>query len=111
MSKFTIYSASGTPLYEGTPTYTGSYRKPGMLEFREINSPEYIDFAPGCYVDYTRVHDEVNDVEVPRRFKIYTVPQVKKQARTTPTAVRSCTNPYNSTMPPRNLSYVHSATL
>lgn len=82
MSKFTIYSASGTALYTGTPTYTGSYRKPGMIEFRNVSVPEYIDFAPGCYIGWqtgSTVHEGYSRTGL--KYKIYTVPQVKKQAR------------------------------
>lgn len=81
MARFTIYSPTGVALYEGTPTFTGQYMKPGLLEFREVAMPALVDLVPGCYVDYTRVTDTVNDVEVPRRFRVYTVPQLKKQAR------------------------------
>ena len=82
MAKFTIYSPDGTALDTGTPTFTGQYMKPGMLEFREIASPKLIDFSAGCYVGY-----EVNGTVVPQysrtgfTYKLYSVPQVKKQAR------------------------------
>lgn len=72
MARFSIHSPSGALLYTGTPTFTGSYMKPGMLEFREIASPVPIDFSAGCYVDYSRTQT---------RYKLYDVPQVKKQAR------------------------------
>ena len=72
MAKFTIYSPAGVALYSGTPSYTGQYMKPGLLEFREIASPSPIDFSAGCYVDYSRTG---------HRYRIYTVPQVKKQSR------------------------------
>ena len=72
MAKFTIYSPNGTALYTGTPSFTGQYMKPGMLEFREIGSPTTLELTAGCYVDYTRTGF---------RYRIYTVPQVKKQAR------------------------------
>jgi hypothetical protein len=42
------------------------------LEFREIASPIPLDLSAGCYVDYTRTGF---------RYRIYGVPQVKKQAR------------------------------
>lgn len=72
MARFTIYSPTGTALYTGTPSFTGQYMKPGLLEFREIGSPTLLNLQPGCYVDYTRTGF---------RYKIYTLPQVKKQAR------------------------------
>lgn len=72
MAKFTIYSPSGTALYTGTPSFTGQYMKPGMLEFREVALPALVDLSPGCYVDYTRTG---------HRYRIYTAPQLKKQAR------------------------------
>ena len=72
MAKFTIYSPSGTALYTGTPTFTGQYMKPGLLEFREVALPALVDLVPGCYVDYTRTG---------HRYRIYTAPQLKKQAR------------------------------
>ncbi len=72
MAKFTIYSPTGTALYTGTPTFTGQYMKPGLLEFREVALPALVDLVPGCYVDYARTG---------HRYRIYTVPQLKKQAR------------------------------
>lgn len=72
MAKFKIYSPAGTEIYEGTPSFTGQYMAPGLLEFREIASPVPLDLSAGCYVDYTRTGF---------RYKIYSVPQVKKQAR------------------------------
>lgn len=72
MARFTIYSPAGVALYEGTPTFTGQYMKPGLLEFREVAMPSLVDLVPGCYVDYTRTGN---------RYRIYTVPQLKKQAR------------------------------
>ena len=83
MSKFTIYSPTGTALYTGTPTFTGQYMKPGMLEFREIASPTMIDLKQGCYVGYQSGNSIVP--VYPRTgytYKLYSVPQVKKQART-----------------------------
>ena len=82
MAKFTIYSPNGAALYTGTPSFTGQYRKPGMLEFRNVGVPTYIDFSPGCYVGYESGGSVVP--QYPRTgfgYKIYTVPQVKKQAR------------------------------
>lgn len=82
MSKFTIYSPNGTALYTGTPTFTGQYMKPGQLEFREISSPTLIDLQQGCYIGYESGGSIVS--EYPRTgftYKLYSVPQVKKQAR------------------------------
>lgn len=72
MARFTIYSPAGVALYEGTPSFTGQYMKPGLLEFREVALPSLVDLVPGCYVDYTRTG---------HRYRIYTAPQLKKQAR------------------------------
>lgn len=72
MARFTIYSPAGVALYEGAPTFTGQYMKPGLLEFREVALPSLVDLVPGCYVDYTRTG---------QRYRIYTAPQLKKQAR------------------------------
>ena len=72
MAKFKIYSPAGTEIYEGTPSFTGQYMAPGLLEFREIASPVPLDLVAGCYVDYTRTGF---------RYRVYGVPQVKKQAR------------------------------
>lgn len=82
MARFTIYSPTGAALYTGTPTFTGQYMKPGFLEFRDVSLPSLVDLVPGCYVGY-----EQNGVTVPQysrtgfAYKIYTVPQLKKQAR------------------------------
>ena len=81
MAKFTIYSPEGAALYTGTPSFTGQYMKPGLLEFREVALPAYVELVPGCYVDYTRVTDSLGGSDVARRYRIYTVPQLKKQAR------------------------------
>ena len=72
MARFTIYSPTGTALYTGTPSFTGQYMKPGLLEFREVSVPTLLALEPGCYVDYARTG---------YRYRIYTVPQIKKQAR------------------------------
>lgn len=72
MARFTIYSPTGTALYTGTPSFTGQYMKPGLLEFREVAVPTLLALEPGCYVDYDRTG---------YRYRIYTVPQIKKQAR------------------------------
>lgn len=72
MARFTIYSPTGTALYTGTPSFTGQYMKPGLLEFREVSVPTLLALEPGCYVNYDRTG---------YRYRIYTVPQIKKQAR------------------------------
>lgn len=72
MAKFTIYSALGVAIFSGTPTFTGTYMKPGMLEFREIASPTLINFTAGDYVVYSRTG---------LTYRIYNVPQLKKQSR------------------------------
>lgn len=72
MARYTIYSPTGTALYTGTPTFTGQYMKPGLLEFREVSVPRLLALEPGCYVDYDRTG---------YRYRIYAVPQIKKQAR------------------------------
>ena len=75
MSKFSIIpNGGGNARYSGCPTFTGTYMKPGMLEFREIAVPSPIEWAVGDYVEYTRTG---------YTYRLYTVPQVKKQARST----------------------------
>ena len=81
MARFTIYSPTGTAIYTGTPTFTGQYMKPGFLEFRDVALPDYVELVSGCYVDYTRVTDSLGGSDVARRYKVYTAPQLKKQAR------------------------------
>ena len=49
--------------------------KPGMLEFREVASPTTIDWVVGDYVVYSRMGNRV--------YRLYSVPQLKKQARST----------------------------
>lgn len=73
MSRFSIISKdTGVTLYSGKPTYTGTYMKPGMLEFREVASPVPIAFSAGDYVVYSRTG---------QTFRLYSTPQIKKQAR------------------------------
>ena len=73
MAKFSIIpKGGGQPRYSGCPTFTGSYMKPGFLEFREISSPTPIDWAIGDYVVYTRTG---------LTYRLYSIPQLKKQAR------------------------------
>ena len=72
MSKFSIIpKGGGAARYSGTPTYTGTYMKTGVLEFREIASPTPIPFSVGDYVVYSRTG---------RTYRLYELPQVKKQA-------------------------------
>ena len=72
MAKFNIYSSGGVLKGVGCPTYTGTYMKPGVLEFREIASPTPIEWAVGDYVDYARTGF---------RYKLYSTPQTKRQSR------------------------------
>ena len=75
MSKFSIIpNGGGDARYSGCPTFTGTYMKPGMLEFREISVPSPIEWEVGDYVAYTRTGFT---------YRLYSVPQVKKQARST----------------------------
>lgn len=72
------YKYSGTRyedggLYTGTPRYNGSYLKPAFIEFPEIASPEPIEFSVGDWLWYPRTG---------MRYRIYDVPQPKKQAYT-----------------------------
>ena len=81
MAKFGIYSVAGVKKAEGYPTFTGTYMKAGVLDFREIASPTPIDWAIGDYVGY-----EQNGSVVPAysrtgfKYVLYNVPQVKRQA-------------------------------
>lgn len=75
MAKFSIIpNGGGEARYSGCPTFTGTYMKPGLLEFREIYSPTPINWEVGDYVVYTRTGFT---------YRLYSVPQVKKQARST----------------------------
>lgn len=75
MAKFSIIpNGGGEARYSGCPTFTGTYMKPGLLEFREIYSPTPINWEVGDYVVYTRTGFT---------YRLYSVPQVKKQARAT----------------------------
>ena len=82
MAKFNIYSSEGVLKGVGYPTYTGTYMKPGVLEFREIASPMPIDWAVGDYVGY-----ESGSTIIPyyprtgHKYTLYSIPQVKRQAR------------------------------
>lgn len=74
MSRFSIISKSDSSVvrFTGTPVYNGTYLKPSYLEFREVSSPTPINWEVGDYVDYSRTGF---------RYKLYSSPQVKKQAR------------------------------
>lgn len=73
MAKFSIYSKDGGSVrYSGEPKYNGSYLKVSYVEFSEIASPVPIAWEIGDYVDYTRTG---------LRYKLYSIPQPKKQAR------------------------------
>lgn len=75
MSKFSIIpKGGGTARYSGCPTFTGTYMKPGMLEFREVASPTPVGWMVGDYVAYSRTG---------LTYRLYGIPQVKKQARST----------------------------
>lgn len=74
MAKFSIYSSNGrTVRYTGTPKYNGTYLKVSYLEFSEIASPVKIEWEVGDYVDYPRTG---------LRYRLYSLPQPKKSART-----------------------------
>ena len=81
MAKFNIYSAAGVKKGEGYLTFTGTYMKPGVLDFRELASPTPISWAIGDYVGYVS-----NNTVVPAyprtgfKYTLYTIPQLKKNA-------------------------------
>ena len=83
MAKFGIFSSAGVFKASGTPIFTGTYLKPGVLEFREIASPVPIDFAEGDYVGYYNSNHLVVDTypRTGKTYRLYQIPQVKKQAR------------------------------
>ncbi len=73
MAKYTIYSKDGSAVrYSGCPRYVGSYLKVSYMEFVEISSPVPIEWEVGDYMDYDRTG---------LRYKLYSIPQPKKQAR------------------------------
>lgn len=73
MARFSIYSKDGQNIrYGGKPKYNGTYLKVSYLEFSEIASPIPIDWEIGDYVDYPRTG---------LRYKLYSLPQPKKQGR------------------------------
>lgn len=74
MAKFSIIkkgSASNVRAV-GYPTFSGAYMSSGVLDFREIASPEPIDFKVGDYVYYPRTG---------KNYTLYEMPQMKKEAR------------------------------
>ncbi|MCQ2141678.1 MAG: hypothetical protein MJY83_04970 [Bacteroidales bacterium] len=73
MAKFDIISADGQSVrYSGTPKYHGSYMNVSYLEFGQICSPEPIDWDVEDYVLYSRTG---------LNYKLYFIPQAKKQSR------------------------------
>ncbi|MBQ6097915.1 MAG: hypothetical protein IJK99_09230 [Bacteroidales bacterium] len=73
MSRFSIYSSDGQTIrHSGKPKYIGTYLKVPYVEFGEIASPVKIDWAVGDYLDYSRTG---------LRYKLYSLPQPKKQSR------------------------------
>lgn len=73
MSKFKVISRDATSVrYEGAPQYSGTYLGVDYVEFKNISSPNVIDWQIGDYVDYFRTGI---------RYKLYTLPMPKKVAR------------------------------
>lgn len=73
MSRFSIYSSDGAVIrHSGKPKYQGAYLKVSYLDFGEVSSPVPIDWHIGDYVDYPRTG---------LRYRLYSIPQPKKQAR------------------------------
>lgn len=73
MAKYDIFSKNGgKKKYCGNPQYSGAYLKVSYIEFKEISSPIPITWEVGDYVDYDRTG---------LRYKLYSLPQPKKQAR------------------------------
>lgn len=73
MSKFSIYSKDGSIIrYAGEPKYTGTFMGVSYIEFSSIDSPVPIPWERGDYVDYYRIG---------KRFRLYSRPEPKKQAR------------------------------
>lgn len=73
MSKFTIYSKDGSQIrFSGNPKYSGTYLNVAYLEFSNIESPFPINWEVGDYIDYHRTG---------LRYKLYAIPEPKKQAR------------------------------
>lgn len=73
MALYTIYSKDGSAArHTGKMKYVGTYMKPSYVEFSEINSPVPIEWEVGDYVDYPRTG---------LRYRLYSIPQPRKQAR------------------------------
>lgn len=73
MARFNIYSKDGQTIrFSGKPKYQGTYLKVPFLEFAEIASQVKINWEIGDFVDYARTG---------LRYKLYSLPQPKKQAR------------------------------
>lgn len=73
MAKFSIYSKDGKSIRgAGEPKYNGTYLKVSYIEFGEIANATPIEWEVGDYVDYPRTG---------LRYKLYSIPQQKKQAR------------------------------
>lgn len=58
-------------IFKGYPTYHGSYMKPCYLEFTNVSVPAPLDLQAGDEVNYTRLGET---------FKLYEIPEPKKQA-------------------------------
>ena len=72
MARFPIISKDGTTVrFNGAPTYNGTYSGVSYVEYPEVASPIPIDWEIGDYVDYGRTG---------YRYKLYSIPQPKKQA-------------------------------
>lgn len=73
MARFDIYSRDGKDIrYSGCPKYNGTYLKVSFLDFGNVSVPFRITWQIGDYVDYPRTG---------KRYRLYSLPQVKKQAR------------------------------
>lgn len=73
MARFTIYSKEGNSIrHSGEPKYNGTYLNVPYVEFRSIESPTLINWEVGDFVDYYRTGF---------RYKLYSLPEPKKQAR------------------------------
>jgi hypothetical protein len=73
MARFTIYSKEGNSIrHSGEPKYNGTYLNVPYVEFRSIESPTRINWEVGDFVDYYRTGF---------RYKLYSLPEPKKQAR------------------------------
>lgn len=73
MARFSIYSKDGeTVRYSGKLRYNGNYLKVSYVEFAEIASPGPIAWEVGDYVEYSHTG---------LRYRLYYIPQPKKQAR------------------------------